>query len=213
MQRIASHQRAEKCIPGNGNRDRNSFTGGTIAMRNDPAGGNLLALTPAEILHGGGIRAITAVETEEWEQFLGPHDRRADVGAEESHHRASGASRGERSCDHARHRHARGIGVSVARSTASEKPIVFTGAMRTVSDLADGPRIFLRQCAWLRVRRSGARCDGGDRRVTFAALDTTKTNTHLLDAFESPGLGPLGVLDEGELILRREMPPSPHHKP
>ena len=43
----------------------------------------------------------------------------------------------------------------------------------------------------------------------FAALDTTKTNTHLLDAFESPGLGPLGVLDEGELILRREMPPSP----
>ena len=43
----------------------------------------------------------------------------------------------------------------------------------------------------------------------FAALDATKTNTHLLDAFESPGFGPLGVLDEGELIVHREMPPTP----
>jgi L-asparaginase len=43
----------------------------------------------------------------------------------------------------------------------------------------------------------------------FAALDATKTNTHLLDAFESPGLGPLGVLDEGELIMHRELPSSP----
>jgi len=43
----------------------------------------------------------------------------------------------------------------------------------------------------------------------FAALDATKTNTHLLDAFESPGLGPLGVLDEGELIMHRELPPAP----
>ena len=43
----------------------------------------------------------------------------------------------------------------------------------------------------------------------FAALDATKTNTHLLDAFESPGFGPLGVLDEGELIVHREMPPMP----
>jgi L-asparaginase len=43
----------------------------------------------------------------------------------------------------------------------------------------------------------------------FAALDATKTNTHLLDAFESPGLGPIGVLDEGELIMHRELPPAP----
>jgi L-asparaginase len=43
----------------------------------------------------------------------------------------------------------------------------------------------------------------------FTALDATKTNTHLLDAFESPGFGPLGVLDEGELIVHREMPPIP----
>jgi L-asparaginase len=53
------------------------FTGGTIAMRNDPGGGGGGAqpgLTPAEILAATkGIRAITAVETEEWGQFPGPH--------------------------------------------------------------------------------------------------------------------------------------------
>jgi L-asparaginase len=43
----------------------------------------------------------------------------------------------------------------------------------------------------------------------FSALNATKTNTHLLDAFESPGIGPLGVLDEGKLIVHREMPSCP----
>ncbi len=99
----------------------------------------------------------------------------------------------------------------VARSTASEKPIVFTGAMRTVSDLGwDGPaNLFeaVQVAASPETKGFGVMVVIGGQ--IFAALDTTKTNTHLLDAFESPGLGPLGVLDEGELILRREMPPSP----
>jgi len=99
----------------------------------------------------------------------------------------------------------------VARSTASDKPIVFTGAMRTVSDLGwDGPaNLFeaVQVAASEETRGFGVMVVIGGQ--IFAALDTTKTNTHLLDAFESPGLGPLGVLDEGELILRREMPPSP----
>jgi len=51
------------------------FTGGTIAMRNDPGGeGAKPNLTPAEILQATkGIRAITGIETEEWGQFPGPH--------------------------------------------------------------------------------------------------------------------------------------------
>ena len=83
--------------------------------------------------------------------------------------------------------------------------------MRTVSDLGwDGPaNLFeaVRVAASPETRGFGVMVVIGGQ--IFAALDTTKTNTHLLDAFESPGLGPLGVLDEGELILRREMPPSP----
>ena len=51
------------------------FTGGTITMRNDPGGGGAQpGLTASEILSATkGIRAITAVETEEWGQFPGPH--------------------------------------------------------------------------------------------------------------------------------------------
>src|SRR5204862_5077423 len=51
------------------------FTGGTIAMRNDPGGGGAQpGLTPAEILQATrGIRAITGIETEERGQFPGPH--------------------------------------------------------------------------------------------------------------------------------------------
>jgi L-asparaginase len=99
----------------------------------------------------------------------------------------------------------------VARSTTTDKPIVFTGAMRTVNDLGwDGPaNLFeaVQVAASPETKGFGVMVVIGGQ--IFAALDTTKTNTHLLDAFESPGLGPLGVLDEGELILRREMPPSP----
>jgi L-asparaginase len=37
----------------------------------------------------------------------------------------------------------------------------------------------------------------------FTALDVTKAHTHMLDAFDSPGLGPLGVIDDGKVIFRR----------
>jgi L-asparaginase len=96
----------------------------------------------------------------------------------------------------------------VARSLAAEKPVVFTGAMRTVSDLGwDGPANLLeavRVAASPETRRFGAMVVISGQ--IFSALDVTKTNTNLLDAFESPGFGPLGVLDEGQLIVHREMP-------
>jgi L-asparaginase len=99
----------------------------------------------------------------------------------------------------------------VARSLPTDKPVVFTGAMRTVSDLGwDGPANLLeavRVAASPEMRGFGALVVISGQ--IFAALDATKTNTHLLDAFESPGIGPLGVLDEGELIMHRELPPSP----
>jgi L-asparaginase len=40
----------------------------------------------------------------------------------------------------------------------------------------------------------------------FTALDVTKAHTHMLDAFDSPGLGPLGVIDDGRVIFRRALP-------
>jgi L-asparaginase len=43
----------------------------------------------------------------------------------------------------------------------------------------------------------------------YSALDVTKAHTHLLDAFESPGLGPIGVIDDGQVIFRRALPGAP----
>jgi L-asparaginase len=43
----------------------------------------------------------------------------------------------------------------------------------------------------------------------FAALEDTKSHTHMLDAFEAPGLGPLGVVDEGRVIFRRWLRDTP----
>jgi L-asparaginase len=40
----------------------------------------------------------------------------------------------------------------------------------------------------------------------FAAIDVTKSHTHSLEAFDSPGLGPLGVVDDGTVIFRRVLP-------
>jgi L-asparaginase len=190
------------------------FTGGTITMRNDPTGGGVQpGLTATEILAATkGIRAITAVETEEWGQFPGPHMTVERMW-----------SLRNRIVEHLARPEVTGVVIThgtdtleesaylVARSTSSDKPIVFTGAMRTVSDLGwDGPaNLFeaVQVAASPETKGFGVMVVIGGQ--IFAALDTTKTNTHLLDAFESPGLGPLGVLDEGELILRREMPPSP----
>ena len=189
------------------------FTGGTIAMRSDPKAGAQPSLTPAEILQATkGIRAITGIETEEWGQFPGPHMTVERMWALRN-----------RIVEHLARPEVEGVVIThgtdtleesaylVARSTTTDKPIVFTGAMRTVNDLGwDGPaNLFeaVQVAASPETKGFGVMVVIGGQ--IFAALDTTKTNTHLLDAFESPGLGPLGVLDEGELILRREMPPSP----
>jgi len=190
------------------------FTGGTIAMRNDPAGsGAVPSLTSKEILEATrGIDAITGVETEEWGVFPGPHMTVDRMWALRN-----------RIAEHLARPEVLGVVVThgtdtleetaylVARSLPADKAIVFTGAMRTVSDLGwDGPANLLeavRVAASPETRGYGAMVVISGQ--IFAALDATKTNTHLLDAFESPGLGPLGVLDEGELIMHRELPPSP----
>jgi L-asparaginase len=39
----------------------------------------------------------------------------------------------------------------------------------------------------------------------FAALEDAKTHTHQLDAFEAPGLGPLGAVDDGRVFYRRAL--------
>jgi L-asparaginase len=187
------------------------FTGGTISMRHDPAaGGAVPALAGRDILQlVPQLNDIAELEIDDFGAFPGPHmttDRMWDL-----RNRIAG---------HVRRPEVEGVVVThgtdsleesaylVARSLASEKPIVFTGAMRTSSALGwDGPANL--GAAVLVAASDAARGFGvlvvmNDR--VYPGLDVTKAHTHMLDAFESPGLGPLGVVDDGRVVFRRAIP-------
>lgn len=188
------------------------FTGGTISMKFDAAaGGAIPALGFAEILEAvPGIEQVASLRPEEFGRFPGPHmsvtrewalrNRLAELvrdpaidGVVVTH----GTDTIEESA------------YLSTRSIATEKPIVFTGAMRNASELSwDGPANLadaIRVAASVDARGYGTLVVLNGR--VFSALDVTKAHTHMLDAFESPGLGPVGVVDDGEVVFRRMLPP------
>ncbi|MGQ0646739.1 MAG: asparaginase [Gemmatimonadaceae bacterium] len=188
------------------------FTGGTISMRFDPAvGGVVPSLGAAEILAAArGIEAVADLRIEEFGRFPGPHmsverewalrTRLADLVAEPT---IDGVvvTHGTDTIEESAY--------LATRSIDSGKPIVFTGAMRNASELSwDGPANLadaVRVAASPDAHGYGALVVLNGR--IFSALDVTKAHTHMLDAFESPGLGPVGVVDDGEVVFRRMLPP------
>ena len=184
------------------------FTGGTISMRHDPAaGGAVPSLTGRDILAlVPGLDRIAELEVDDWGAHPGPHMTTERMWALRN-----------RIVEHVQRPEVDGVVVThgtdsleesaylVARSVQTEKPVVFTGAMRTSSDLSwDGPanlgaavRVGAREVA----RGKGTMVVMSDR--VYSAHDVTKVHTHMLDAFDSPGLGPLGVVDDGRVIFRR----------
>lgn len=187
------------------------FTGGTISMRHDPAaGGAVPSLTGRDIVAlAPGVDQLAQLEIDDWGAFPGPHmsvERMWELR--------------ERIVKHLARPDVDGVVVThgtdsleesaylVARSVSSDKPVVFTGAMRTSSDLGwDGPGNLgaaIRVAAAEDARGLGVFVVMSDR--IYAATDVTKSHTHMLDAFDSPGLGPLGVVDDGRVIFRRALP-------
>jgi L-asparaginase len=88
---------------------------------------------------------------------------------------------------------------------ASEKPLVFTGAQRAHDDpQSDGPPNLLdalRAAASPDMRGLGAMvCFNG---TLHAARDVTKVHTSAVEAFQSPALGPLGIVDRDRIVLHR----------
>jgi L-asparaginase len=187
------------------------FTGGTISMRHDAAsGGAVPSLRGSEILAlAPGIDRLAQIEIDDWGAFPGPHMTLDRMWALR-----------QRVLEHLARPEVRGIVIThgtdaleetaylLARSVESEKPVVLTGAMRTSSDLGwDGPGNLgaaVRVAASEESRGRGVVVVMSDR--IFAAVDVTKTHTHMLDAFDSPGLGPLGVIDDDRVIFRRSLP-------
>ena len=183
-------------------------------MRHDTLiGGAVPALSGRDILAATrGIEEVADYEIEEWGAYPGPHmtvERMWELR--------------NRIAEHLERPEVDGVVVTHgtdtieesaylnARTISPEKPIVFTGAMRTASELGwDGPSNLIdavRVAASQESRGYGVMVMMSGR--VFAGLDVTKAHTHLLDAFESPGLGPVGVIDDGEVIFRRALPPAP----
>jgi L-asparaginase len=187
------------------------FTGGTISMRHDAKiGGAVPTLRGREILDlAPGINQIADLEIDDWGAFPGPHMTIAHMWELR-----------QRIIDHLARPDVEGVVVThgtdaleetaylLARSIDATKPVVVTGAMRTSSDLGwDGPgnlAAAVRVASSNDARGVGVMVVMSDR--IFAAVDVTKSHTHALDAFDSPGLGPLGVIDDGTVIFRRLLP-------
>jgi L-asparaginase len=190
------------------------FTGGTISMRrNGGTGGAVPALSGREILAAApGIEEVACLELEDWGAFPGPH-----MTIERMWALRNAIAR------HLRRPDVEGVVVThgtdsleesaylVARSLPVGKPVVFTGAMRTVSDLGwDGPANLMdavRVAASADARGYGVLVVMSGR--VFSGLEVTKAHTHALDAFESPGLGPVAVVDDGAVIFQRTPPAVP----
>jgi L-asparaginase len=187
------------------------FTGGTISMRIDPrAGGAVPALDARDMLAAArGIDDVAPLRVEEWGRFPGPHMDAARMWALRERLLALLA---DDEID--------GIVVThgtdtieetaylIARSVQTTKPIVFTGAMRNLSELGwDGPANLVdsvRVAADPDARGAGVLLVMNGR--AYSASDVTKAHTHVLDAFESPGLGPVAEVDDEAVIFRRALP-------
>ena len=190
------------------------FTGGTISMRHDStAGGAIPKLSAREIVAATrGIEDIADLEIEDWGAFPGPHmtmERmwalrnrivalvgRAEIQGVVLTHGTDTLEESAYLC---------------ARSIKTEKPVVFTGAMRAASDLGwDGPANLMDAAlvaANAEASGYGVMMTMGGR--VFPGIDVTKAHTHLPDAFESPGLGPIAVVDDARVIFRRALAPLP----
>jgi len=190
------------------------FTGGTISMRHDPsAGGAVPSLSGRDILAlAPAIEQIADVEIVDFGAFPGPHmttDRmwalRNSIEKQAARADVEGIviTHGTDSLEESAY--------LAARSLTAQKPIVFTGAMGTSSDLGwDGPANLgaaVRVAASEESRGFGVLVAMCDR--IFSAIDVTKSHTFTVDAFESPGLGPLGIVDDGHVIFRRALPEIP----
>ncbi len=88
----------------------------------------------------------------------------------------------------------------------TDKPVVFTAAMRNINELGtDGPRNVLSSVKVAASEKSkgiGVMVCLNDE--VHAAREVTKTYTSNVATFDSPGYGPLGIVDEDEVIFFRK---------
>ncbi|MGA9770899.1 MAG: asparaginase [Blastocatellia bacterium] len=184
------------------------FTGGTISMKHDAAlGAAVPALSGRDILDNvPGGHEIADLEVIDFGRFPGPH-MNLRLMMDLSKRVRESVLREELDAVIITH------GTDTLEETAylldltneTHKPIVFVGAMRNSSEVGwDGPSNLL---SAMRVASSDDARGLGVMVVMnetiLAASEATKTHTEAFDSFQNPDFGPLGVVDKGEVIIRR----------
>jgi L-asparaginase len=183
------------------------FTGGTISMRIDPdSGAAVPALSGEEIVSRvHGLRKEARLSLEDYARLPGPHVTPHWMWQLKDHVARSVA---EPDVDAVVLTH----GTDTLEETAflfdltldQPKPIVFCGAMRTVSEPGwDGPANLMAAV------RAAVHPESAGRGVLIAvgeqihaAAEATKWHTQSLSAFRSAH-GPLGIVDRGQVVYVR----------
>jgi L-asparaginase len=192
------------------------FTGGTISMRIDPATGAAVpALSGEEIVaRVHGLRKEARLTLEDYARLPGPHVTPEWMW-----------SLKERAVALVADPTVDGVVVTHGTDTieetaflldltlATDKPVVFCGAMRTVSEPGwDGPANLMtavRTAVHPDARGRGVLVAVGEQ--VHSAAEATKWHTQSLGAFRSPR-GPIGILDRGQVVFQRPAfrdPPLP----
>jgi L-asparaginase len=184
------------------------FTGGTISMKYDPEiGAAVPALSGREILSAvPGATDVAEVEVVDFGRFPGPHmtprlmmDLSIQVRDALSRPDIDGVvvTHGTDTLEE--------TACLLDLTIACDKPVAFVGAMRNSSETGwDGPSNLLsamRVAASDRARGLGVLVVMNE--TVLAASEATKTHTESFDSFQSAEFGPLGVVDKGEVIIRR----------
>jgi L-asparaginase len=183
------------------------FTGGTISMRIDPdTGAAVPALSGEEIVaRVHGLRREARLTLEDYARLPGPHVTPHWMWRLKDH---IGGLLADTDVDGVVLTH----GTDTLEETAflfdltlgQPKPVVFCGAMRTVSEPGwDGPANLMAAV------RTAVHPDSANRGVLIAvgeeihsAAEATKWHTQSLSAFRSAH-GPLGTLDRGQVVYHR----------
>jgi L-asparaginase len=183
------------------------FTGGTISMRIDPGTGAAVpALSGEEIVaRVSGLRKEARLTLEDYSRLPGPHVTpnwmwrlRGRIAAvlEDETVDAVVVTHGTDTLEE--------TAFLLDLTLDSSKPVVFCGAMRTVSEPGwDGPANLMaavRTAVHPDAPRRGVLITVGEE--VHAAAEAHKWHTQSLASFRSPW-GPLGVVDRGQILFHR----------
>ncbi len=189
-------------------------TGGTIASRFDPAQGRVVASARGEDLLAalGDLSDLPPVEVDEF-ATVASFDMTVDFAFTLAQRVNKVSARGD----------VRGIVITHGTDTMEEtsfliallqqhdKPVVMTGAQLAGDHpQSDGPRnlrnaIIAADCEEI----SGFRACVGFNGELHSARYVAKMHTSALETFQSPGAGPIGIVDKGRVYLNAVSRPNP----